>query len=147
MIDQRTAPYAITLLRVTMGSLFIAHLYYKFAIVPNGLAGWWGNLTNNGYPDWVVMYVLSGEFLGAICLIPGIYARWVALYSFPLIAGAVQYWLQRKGFFFVFAGAEFPTLWGIGLITLAALGDGAYALVPSPPFPIIGGKQRAVPAE
>lgn len=147
MIDRKTAPYAITLLRVTLGSLFIAHLYYKFAILPNGLQGWWDNLNNNGYPDWVVMYVLSGEFLGAICLIPGICARWVALYSFPLIAGAVQYWLVRKGFFFVFAGAEFPMLWGIGLIALAGLGDGAFALVPSPRFPLIGGKQSPIPAE
>jgi putative oxidoreductase len=147
MIDQKTAPYAITLLRVTMGAFFISHLYYKFYVVPNGLDGWWTNLNNNGYPNWVVIYVLSGEFLGAICLIPGIYARWVALYSMPLIVGAVQYWLVRKGYFFTIAGAELPLLWAIGLVTLAGLGDGAFALVPSPRFPLIHSKHSPMPAE
>jgi putative oxidoreductase len=147
MIDQKTAPYAITLLRVTMGALFIAHIYFKFYIVPNGLEGWWTNLNNNGYPDWVVIYVLTGEFLGAICLIPGICARWVALYSMPVLAGTVQYWLVRKGYFFTIGGAEFPILWGIGLIVLAGLGDGAFALVSSPPFPFIHSRHRPMPAE
>ena len=49
MIDQRTAPYAALLLRVTLGSLFIAHLYWKFAILDGGLNKWWGNFANNGY--------------------------------------------------------------------------------------------------
>jgi hypothetical protein len=30
MIDPRTAPYAAMLLRITLGSLFILHLYWKF---------------------------------------------------------------------------------------------------------------------
>jgi hypothetical protein len=34
----------------------------------------------------------------------------------------------------------------VALLAQAGLGDGAYALVPSPPFPIIGNR-RAVPAE
>ena len=34
MIEQRTAPYGTLLLRLTVGSLFIAHLYWKFAILP-----------------------------------------------------------------------------------------------------------------
>jgi len=37
MLDQRTAPWAALVLRVTLGSLFIAHLYWKFAILPGGL--------------------------------------------------------------------------------------------------------------
>jgi putative oxidoreductase len=102
---------------------------------PDGLTGWWLNLTNNGYPDWVVIYVLSAEILGAICLIPGIAARWIALYATPLMMGAAQYWLVRKGFFFTAAGAELPVLWTIALLVQAGLGDGAYALVRSPEFP------------
>jgi putative oxidoreductase len=147
MIDQKTAPYAIALLRVTLGVFAIAHLYWKFFVLPTGFNGWWTNLNNNGYPNWVVVYVLSGEFLGALLLIPGIWARWVALYSMPLIVGAAQYWIVRKGYFFTDAGAELPTLWAIGLIVLAGLGDGAYALVPSPPFPFIHSKHRPMPAE
>jgi putative oxidoreductase len=145
-VDQRTAPYAIFLLRITLGAFAIAHIYWKFFVLPGGLDGWWANLANNGYPNWVVLYVLSGEFLGALCLIPGICSRWVALYALPLIVGAGQYWIVRKGYWFTVGGAELPTLWALGLIVMAGLGDGAYALVPSPPFPFIG-QRRAMPAQ
>jgi putative oxidoreductase len=93
----------------------------------------------------VVLYVLSGEFAGALLLIPGIFSRYVALYAAPLMMGAVQYWLVRKGFFFTAAGAEFPILWTIGMLTLALVGDGAYAMVPSPP--LFGRQRRLAPAE
>jgi putative oxidoreductase len=49
----------------------------------------------------------------------------------------------RKGFFFTAAGTELPMLWSIGLIVQAGLGDGAYALVPSPQFPLIGRSRTA----
>jgi putative oxidoreductase len=145
MIDQRTAPYGALLLRLSLGFFAIAHLYWKFFILPGGLDGWWNNLNNNGYPNWVVLYVLSGEFAGALLLIPGIFSRYVALYAAPLMMGAVQYWLVRKGFFFTAAGAEFPILWTIGMLTLALVGDGAYAMVPSPP--LFGRQRRLAPAE
>ena len=143
MIDSRTAPYATLLLRVTLGSLAIAHLYWKFFIRADGLDGWWTNLNNNGYPDWVVWYVLSAEFAGAILLIPGIFTRQVALYCLPLMLAAAQYWLVRTGFFFTAAGAELPLLWSIGLLVQAGLGDGAYALVPSSQFPLLGRSRAA----
>ncbi len=98
MIDMRTAPYATLLLRVTLGIFAIAHLYWKFFVRPDGFDGWWNGLVMAGYPTWVIVYVLSGEFLGALLLIPGIYTRWVALYAFPLIVGAAQFWAVRKGF-------------------------------------------------
>ena len=148
MIDMRTAPYAALILRVALGSLAIAHLYWKFYIRADGagLMSWWENLTNNGYPDFVVWYVLSAEFAGALLLIPGIYTRWVALYSIPLMLAAAEFWLGRTGFFFNSAGAELPILWATALLVQAGVGDGAYALKASPPFPFIG-RGRAVPAE
>jgi putative oxidoreductase len=50
MIDQRTAPWAALLLRVTLGSLSIAHLYWKFAILPGGLNTWWSNFAAKDIP-------------------------------------------------------------------------------------------------
>jgi putative oxidoreductase len=131
MIDQRTAPYAALLLRVTLGSLFIAHLYWKFAILDGGLNKWWGNFAVNGYPAVVPWYCISAEFAGAILLIPGIYTRWVCLYTLPLLVGAAQFWAVRKGFFFTGAGTELPVAWSIMLVTQALLGDGPFAVVPS----------------
>ena len=146
MIDSRTAPYAVLLLRLTLGALAIAHLYWKFYVLPGGLGAWWTNLNMQGYPDPVVYYVLSGEFAGAILLIPGVLTRWVALYCLPLMLGAAQYWIGRKGFFFVYAGAEMPLLWSVALLAQAMLGDGAYALVPSSRLTEMLVKRRAAHA-
>src|SRR4051794_12201522 len=73
MIDQRTAPWAALLLRVTLGSLFIAHLYWKFAILPGGLNTWWSNFAVNKYPPITPWYCISAEIFGAVLLIPGIW--------------------------------------------------------------------------
>jgi putative oxidoreductase len=128
MINQRTAPYAALLLRLTLGSLFIAHLYWKFAILPGGLEKWWSNFETNGYHWLVPWYVISAEFAGALLLIPGIYTRWASLYAMPLMIGAAQFWLVRKGFYFTAAGGELPVVWTIMLIVQALLGDGPYAV-------------------
>jgi putative oxidoreductase len=54
-LDQRTGPYAARLLRVALGALFIAHLYWKFSVLEGGIARWWANFVANGYP-WFVPY-------------------------------------------------------------------------------------------
>jgi putative oxidoreductase len=119
-------------LRLLLGVLFIAHLYWKFAILPGGVQAWWNNLVAAGYPPVVPAYVLSAEFAGALLLIPGILTRYVALYAMPMMLGAAQFWLVRKGFYFTKAGAELPLVWLALLALQAAAGEGAYALVRSP---------------
>ncbi|HTI66225.1 MAG TPA: DoxX family protein [Caulobacteraceae bacterium] len=127
-----TAPYGILLLRVVLGALFIAHLYLKFVVMPAGIHGWWMGLLKNGYPAFVPAYVLSAEFAAALLLIPGVLTRYVALYAMPMMLGAAQFWLVRKGFYFTVAGAELPLVWLALLGAQVLLGDGACALVPSP---------------
>jgi putative oxidoreductase len=126
MIDRRTAPYAALLLRLVVGALFILHIYRKFVIT--GIGAWSDNMAHNGYPRIVVLYVLVAEFCAAVALPLGLWTRWVSLLAFPLIAGAAQFWLVRKGFWFSDAGGEFPALWAAALLVLVLLGDGAYAL-------------------
>jgi putative oxidoreductase len=126
MIDRRMAPYAALLLRLVLGALFIVHIYRKFFIT--GIDAWWENLVHNGYPSVVIIYVLVAEFCAAIALPLGFRTRWVSLLALPLIAGAAHFWLIRKGFWFSDAGGEFALLWAAGLLVLALLGDGAYAL-------------------
>lgn len=125
MIDQRTAPYAALLLRLTLGSLFIAHLYWKFAV--KGFDPWLAGLHEAGYSNLVVGYILSVEAAGALLLIPGIFTRWVCLFAIPVMVGATHFWLVRKGFWFTVAGGEFTMMWGIALLVQALLGDGAMA--------------------
>ena len=49
-----------------------------------------------------------------------------------MMAGAAQFWLARKGFYFTHAGAELPLVWLALLGLQAMLGDGPLALVASP---------------
>src|SRR6266404_2719719 len=126
-LDHRTGPYAALLLRVTLGGLFIAHLYWKFAVFDGGFARWWGNFAGNGYPSFVPYYVVSAELVGALLLIPGIYTRWAAIFAAPMMFGAAHFWLVRKGFYFAAAGGELPIVWGVMLIVQAMLGDGIWA--------------------
>lgn len=134
-------------LRILLGSLFIAHLYWKLAILPGGLNTWWGNLRANDYPAFVPVYVLSAELIGALLMIPGVLTRYVALYAMPMMAGAAQYWLSRKGFYFTQGGAELPLVWLALLGIQVMAGDGARALVRSPhPRGLLDFLLRRVPA-
>jgi len=126
------AKLAALLLRLLLGSLFIAHLYWKIAVLPGGIGVWWKNLQLAGYPAFVPAYVLSAEIVGALLLIPGVLTRYVALYAMPMMLGAAQFWAVRKGFYFTAAGAELPLVWLALLGIQAVAGDGPFALAPSP---------------
>jgi len=123
---------AALLLRLLLASLFIAHLYWKIAILPGGLAAWWDYLRSAGYPAVAPAYVLSAECAGALLLIPGVLTRYVACYAMPMMIGAAHFWATRKGFYFTDAGAELPLVWLALLGIQVVAGDGAYAAVRSP---------------
>jgi putative oxidoreductase len=119
------------MLRVLLGLLFIAHLFWKLVLFPGGLHAWWNGLVGNGYPAFIPLYVLSAEVAGALLLIPGIFTRWVALYAMPMMLGAAHFWLVRNGFYFTNAGAELPLVWLALLAIQVVAGDGAWALRPT----------------
>jgi putative oxidoreductase len=50
-----------------------------------------------------------------------------------MMIGAAQFWMVRKGFYFTKAGAELPIVWAALLLIQAIGGDGAWALLRSPP--------------
>ena len=122
MIDTRTAPYAALVLRVTLGLLFLAHAGLKiFVFTPAGAAQFFGSL---GLP----------ETLGGVALVLGVYSRLVALALTPILLGAIFTVHGPAGFFFSNpnGGWEFPALWIVGLVGVALLGDGAFAVKPTP---------------
>ena len=131
-----TSELALFLLRGLLGLMFIAHLYWKMALFAGGLSAWWAGLVGQGYPAVVPAYVFSAELAGALLLIPGIFARYVALYALPMMIGAAQFWLVRTGFYFTRAGAELPLVWSALLAIQLVAGDGAWALMRTPPFPM-----------
>jgi len=132
MIDTRTAPYAATVLRVALGILFLAHAGLKlFVFTPAGTAQFFGSL---GLPGPLAYLVILAEVVGGLALIAGIYSRIAAVALIPILLGAIVTVHGPAGFFFSNpnGGWEFLALWIVGLMAVALLGDGAYALKPNP---------------
>jgi putative oxidoreductase len=132
MIDLRTAPYAATALRVTLGLLFLAHAGLKlFVFTPAGTAQFFGSL---GLPPALAYATIFAEVVGGLALIVGLYSRVVALALVPILLGAIFTVHGPAGFFFTNpkGGWEFLALWIVGLLTVALVGDGAYALRTTP---------------
>jgi putative oxidoreductase len=121
------AALAASILRVTMGVLFLAHAWLKIAVfTPAGTVGFFQSL---GIPGFLAYLVIAAELLGGIALILGIWTRWVSLALVPILLGAI-YAHGGAGFFFSNQGGgwEFPLFWAVALIVQALLGDGAFAL-------------------
>jgi len=128
MIDSRTAPYAATLLRVSLGAMFIAHslvLKYLTFTLP-GTAQFFQSL---GLPAALAYATFWAELVGGALLVAGVGTRWVALALIPILAGAT--WVHA-GNGWVFnapnGGWEYPVFLMVASIVQALLGDGRYAL-------------------
>jgi putative oxidoreductase len=128
VIDNRTAPYAALVLRVTLGVMFIAHSlvlkYFTFTLP--GTVQFFESL---GLPGALAYLTFWAELIGGILLVAGIGTRWVALALIPILAGAA--WVHLgNGWVFSAAngGWEYPAF----LIAVSAvqslLGDGRFAL-------------------
>jgi len=132
MIDFATGPYAALMLRVSLAGLFFAHAGLKlFVFTPAGTAGYFKSL---GLPGWLAYVTIVAEVLGAAALLLGVWPRFVALALVPLMVGTIVTVHGKAGFFFTNTngGWEFPAFWIVGLLTVALVGDGALALVPTP---------------
>lgn len=131
MTDIRTAPYAALILRLSLGILFLAHAGLKiFVFTPAGTAGFFSSL---GLPGWLAYVTIAWELIGAVALILGVLPRLAALAMIPVLLGAIFTVHGPAGFFFTNpnGGWEFLGLWIVGLLALALIGDGPYALRPT----------------
>lgn len=132
MIDSRTAPYAILLLRVALGVLFLAHAGLKiFVFTPAGTAQFFASL---GLPGGLAYVTIAWEVLGGLALIFGVWPRVVAATLIPVLLGAILTVHGAAGFWFTNAngGWEYPAFWALALAVVALAGDGAGTLKPSP---------------
>ncbi|WEK52000.1 MAG: DoxX family protein [Candidatus Kaistia colombiensis] len=132
MIDLVTAPYAILLLRICLGILFIAHALLKWRVYT--IPGTMAFFRSLGLPGWFAYLTITIELGGAACLILGIWPRYVALLLMPLMIGTIVTVHGKKGWLFSNpdGGWEYPAFWTATLFVLFLLGDGAAALLPSP---------------
>ena len=131
MIDNRTAPYAALLLRVSLGVLLLAHglLLKVFTFTIPGTVGFFESI---GYPGFFAYLVILGEIGGGLALILGLWTRTVSVLLLPILIGAT---LQHTGNGWLFSAAnggwEFPAFWTVTALVQALLGDGVYAWRPS----------------
>ena len=128
MIDNRTAPYAALVLRVSLGVMYIAHslILKYFVFTLPGTAQFFESL---GLPAALAYLTFWAELVGGILLVAGVGTRWVALGLIPVLAGAT--WVHLgNGWVFSAAngGWEYPVFLIAASLAQSLLGDGAFAL-------------------
>jgi len=121
---------AALLLRIALALMFFAHAWLKVKVftVP-GTVKYFESL---GVPGFLAYLTITAEIAGGALLFLGIGTRWVALALVPLMLGTIVLVHGRNGWLFTNkdGGWEYPAFWVVGLLVLAALGDGAAALGP-----------------
>lgn len=129
MIDNRTAPYAATLLRVSLGIMFLAHALLKILVfTPAGTVKFFESI---GLPGPLAYLTIGAELVGGALILGGIYARYVSLALVPILLGAT--WAHAgNGWLFSApnGGWEYPAFLVVVTLTVAMLGDGKYAILP-----------------
>ena len=134
MKDARMTDAAALLLRVSLGTMFIAHALLKyFVFTPAGTAQFFESL---GLPGALGYVTIGVELVGGALLILGVHTRVVALALVPVLLGAT--WAHSgNGWLFSSpnGGWEYPAFWTVALVVQALLGDGALPLRSASPIP------------
>lgn len=140
MTDLNKAPYAVLVLRVTLGVLALAHGLLKIVVfTPAGTVGFFDSL-GLPLPTLLAYATITIEVAGGLALIAGVFTRYVAVLMIPILVGAVFVHMSAGWVFSNEGGGwEFPAFWAMALVVQAMLGDGAFAWKPS-------GSQQRTPA-
>lgn len=128
MIDTKLAPYATTLLRLSLGVMVFAHGLLKIVVfTPAGTAAYFASI---GLPEWLAYATIVLELGGGIALLAGVFTRYVSLALIPVLIGSVAFAHWDAGWLFSNEGGgwEYPAFWAVALAVQAMLGDGAFAL-------------------
>jgi putative oxidoreductase len=127
MTSSRNAATAAFVLRLSLGTMFIAHALLKyFVFTLPGTAQFFASL---GLPGFLGYATFAAELVGGILLLVGFKTRIVSIALVPVLIGAT--WAHAgNGWLFSSpnGGWEYPAFWTIALVVQALLGDGAYAL-------------------
>jgi putative oxidoreductase len=125
------ASYGVTLLRLSLGAMWIAHALLKlFVFTLPGTAQFFSSV---GIPGALAYPVFAAELLGGVAILLGLYARQVSLALVPIMAAAA--WVHvPHGWVFTSTGGgwEYPVFLLAASVALWLLGDGAFALRRSP---------------
>ena len=122
-----TTDYGITLLRISLGIMWVAHALLKLLVFT--LPGTAQFFQSVGLPGVLAYPVFAVELLGGIALVLGIYARQAALLLVPIMAVATSVhagngWVHTSQG----GGWEYPAFLISASIALWLSGDGALSL-------------------
>jgi putative oxidoreductase len=128
MIEQKYAPLAAFLLRISLGVMYFAHGFIMkyLTFTPAGTAQFFESI---GLPGFLAYLTIAGETFGGIALILGIKSRIVSVVLLPILVGAI--WVHSgNGWIFSNAngGWEYPLFLIVISMAVALQGSGAYAL-------------------
>lgn len=127
------ADYGITVLRISLGIMWVAHALLKlFVFTLPGTAQFFRSV---GFPGFLAYPVFAIELLGGIALVLGIYARQASLLLVPIMAVATSVHIDN-GWVFTSQGGgwEYPVFLISASIALWLAGDGALSLKRSKRF-------------
>jgi putative oxidoreductase len=132
MSAQTSTDYGAFVLRVALGVMYVAHslILKYFVFTLPGTAQFFASL---GLPPFLAYAVFWAELIGGVALILGVWPRAVALALVPVLIGAL--WTHAgNGWVFSAAngGWEYPLFLIVVSAVQALIGDGAYALAPTP---------------
>jgi putative oxidoreductase len=127
MIETRTAPYAALMLRLSLGTMFVAHALLKLFVFT--LPGTVQFFQSMGLPGPLAYAVFATELIGGVLLIAGVGTRWVSVALVPVLLGATWAHIGNGWLFSAPNGGwEYPAFLTAATAVQALLGNGAYAL-------------------
>jgi putative oxidoreductase len=125
-MNSNSSDYAALVLRLALGGMFLAHGLLKFLVFT--LPGTAGFFASVGFPGWTAYIVSPAEVLAGLALIAGLWTRWVALASIPILLGSL---VVHAGNGWLFSspngGWEYPLYLALTAAAVALLGGGRIA--------------------
>ena len=122
-----TTEAGITLLRIALGAMFLAHGLLKLLVFT--LPGTAGFFESVGFPGFLAYLVTPAEVLGGLALLAGFRTRLVAAALIPVLLGATA---VHAGNGWTFSapngGWEYPAYLVVLAIVQVLLGSGALAV-------------------
>jgi putative oxidoreductase len=127
MIDERFSTYAATLLRFSLGTMWITHALLKVFVFT--VPGFQGFLASQGMPPALALPIVIAELVGGVLIVLGFHGRLVSLLMLPILVGAT---VAHAANGWVFSnpqgGWEYPVFLIAMSLVHGLLGDGAFAL-------------------
>ncbi len=127
MTNYASSDYAALVLRIALGTMFVAHGLLKLLVFT--LPGTAEFFAAVGFPAWLAYPVTFAEIGGGALLLLGVQTRAVSVALLPIVLGAISVHFAN-GWVYTNAngGWEYAAFLSAAVVAQALLGDGAFSL-------------------